>query len=89
MVLSVFAQGLLTTWVANQSTPCHRQFGYAMAANALANFDASSLDTTPFGAPVLGGGLLFIQHVCHWFGLLYVVLVIFAAALLAICRCNT
>lgn len=52
MVVSVFAQGLLTTWVANQSTPCHRQFGYAMAADALANFDASALDTTPFGAPV-------------------------------------
>ena len=50
-VLSMFAQGLLTTWVANQSTPCHRQFGYAMAADALANFDASMLDTTPFGAP--------------------------------------
>ena len=51
-------QGLLTTWVANQTTPCHRQFGYAMAADALANFDASFLDTTPIGALDASGGYL-------------------------------
>ena len=76
MVLRAVAQGLLTTWVANQSTPCHRQFGYAMAADALANFDASSLDTAPFGAPVLGGGLLSSWNVCHLLSALYVAVIV-------------
>ena len=40
----------MSTWVSGLGTPCHRQFGYAMAANALANFDASQLDAAPFGA---------------------------------------
>ena len=44
----------MSTWVLGLGTPCHRQFGYAMAADALANFDASQLDAAPFGA-----------HACH------------------------
>ncbi|KAK9842080.1 hypothetical protein WJX81_007607 [Elliptochloris bilobata] len=40
--------GLMSTWVANLSVPCHRQFGYAMASDVLANFDASGLGAAPF-----------------------------------------
>ena len=50
-MLRAGVMGLMSTWVAGLGTPCHRQFGYAMAANALANFDASQLHAGPFGAP--------------------------------------
>ncbi len=61
MVLLISMQGLMSTWVSGLGTPCHRQFGYAMAADALANFDASQLNAAPFGAPachpvLMGGG---------------------------------
>ena len=49
-------QGLMTTWVANLAAPCHRQFGYAMADNALANFDGSQINVAPFGALPAGPG---------------------------------
>jgi len=50
-MLRAGVMGLMSTWVAGLGAPCHRQFGYAMAADALANFDASQLHAGPFGAP--------------------------------------
>ena len=59
----------MSTWVSGLGTPCHRQFGYAMAADALANFDASQLDAAPFGAHarhhVLVGVLMRVVVLCR------------------------